>query len=306
MSYDLVILLGLGVLAFASIATFLATFFTVEHRTNVIVQRFGKFTRAAGPGIRFKIPFIDKVVGFVNMRVRQLEVEIETRTRDDAFVRVVIAVQYYALPDKVYDAFYKLDDADRQITSFVLDVVRAHVPKIKLDDVFEKKNEIAEIVKSELVLVMEGFGYGIFKVLVPEIDPDAKVKQAMNEINAAQRMRVAATAGLRDSVEELRKSVPGTTAKDVMNLVLLTQYFEMLREIGASSRSNAILIPHSPDCLAALTEQMRSAVIETDQTTKSSESVLAPLPGLAMAVEGSAAPYGHKHQAAKRVPGNGG
>jgi regulator of protease activity HflC (stomatin/prohibitin superfamily) len=221
---------------------------------------------------------------------------------------MVVAVQYFVLPEKVYDAFYKLDNATRQITSFVFDVVRAQVPKIKLDDVFEKKDDIANIVKSELSQVMEGFGYGILKALVTDIDPDAKVKESMNEINAAQRMRVAATergeadrilkvkaaegdaqskalqgrgiadqrqaivAGLRDSVDEFRKSVPGTTAKDVMNLVLMTQYFDMLKEIGASSRTNAILIPHSPGNLTTLTEQMRNAMIEADQTVRVPET----------------------------------
>jgi regulator of protease activity HflC (stomatin/prohibitin superfamily) len=309
-------LFGAGVLAIAMIAIFRATFFTVQQRTTAIVQRFGKFMREAGPGIQVKVPLIDRVVGRVNLRVQQLDVEIETKTEDNVFVRMVVAVQYYVLPEKVYDAFYKLDNASRQITSFVFDVVRAQVPKIKLDDVFEKKDDIANIVKSELAQVMEGFGYGILKALVTDIDPDAKVKESMNEINAAQRMRVAATergeadrilkvksaegdaqskalqgrgiadqrqaivAGLRDSVDEFRKSVPGTTAKDVMNLVLMTQYFDMLKEIGASSRTNAILIPHSPGNLSTLTEQMRNAMMEADQTVRASDSALVSAPAV--------------------------
>lgn len=288
-------------LGLALIATLLATFFTVEQRTTALVQRLGKFTREAGPGLHVKIPFIDGVIGRVNLRVQQLDVKIETKTEDNVFVQMVVAVQYFVLPDKVYDAFYKLDDANRQITSFVFDVVRAKVPQIKLDDVFEKKDEIANSVKSELAQVMSDFGYGIIKALVTDIDPDPRVKESMNEINAAQRMRLAATEkgeadrilrvkaaegdaqskalqgrgiadqrkaiveGLRDSVDEFQKAVPGTTAKDVMNLVLMTQYFDMLKEIGASSRTNAILIPHSPGSLATLSEQMRTAMIEADQ-----------------------------------------
>ncbi len=291
-----------GILLMPVLIVLMSTVFTVEQRTVALVQRFGKFIREAEPGIRSKIPFVDRVVARVNLRVQQLDVEIETKTEDNVFVRMVVAVQYYVLPDKVYDAFYKLDDASRQIRSFVFDVVRAQVPKITLDNVFEKKDDIANIVKSELSQVMEGFGYGILKALVTDIDPDSKVKLSMNEINAAQRMRVAATergeadrilkvksaegdaqskalqgrgiadqrqaivAGLRDSVDEFRKSVPGTTAKDVMNLVLMTQYFDMLKEIGASSRTNAILIPHSPGNLTTLTEQMRNAMIEANQT----------------------------------------
>lgn len=305
---------GAGVLAVATISLFVAAFFTVEQRTAAIVQRLGKFLREAGPGLHVKVPFLDRVVGRINLRVQQLDVEIETKTEDNVFVRMVVAVQYFVLPEKVYDAFYKLDNASRQITSFVFDVVRAQVPKIKLDDVFEKKDDIANIVKSELAQVMDGFGYGILKALVTDIDPDAKVKVSMNEINAAQRMRVAATergeadrilkvkaaegdaqskalqgrgiadqrqaivAGLRDSVDEFRKSVPGTTAKDVMNLVLMTQYFDMLKEIGASSRTNAILIPHSPGNLTTLTEQMRNAMIEADQTVRVPEPSGRPLP----------------------------
>ncbi len=184
---------ALGVAALAVIAVLVFTFFTVEQRTAAIVQRLGKFVREAGPGLNCKIPFIDTVVGRVNLRVQQLDVKIETKTEDNVFVQMVVSVQYYVLPAKVYDAFYKLDNAQRQITSYVFDVVRAQVPKIKLDDVFEKKDDIADIVKLELEQVMDDFGYGILKALVTDIDPDANVKQSMNEINAAQRMRVAAT-----------------------------------------------------------------------------------------------------------------
>ena len=301
---------GVSIAAVALIAAITAlmfTFFTVQLRTVAIVQRLGKFTREAGPGLNVKVPFLDRVAGRINLRVQQLDVKIETKTEDNVFVQMVVSVQYYVLPEKVYDAFYKLDDARRQITSYVFDVVRAQVPKIKLDDVFEKKDDIAIIVKAELEQVMEGFGYGILKALVTDIDPDANVKQSMNEINAAQRMRVAATekgeaeriikvksaegdaqskalqgrgiadqrqaivAGLRDSVDEFQRSVPGTTAKDVMNLVLMTQYFDTLKEIGASSRTNAILIPHSPGSLASLSDQIRNAMIEADQVVKPSK-----------------------------------
>lgn len=307
MTNELLWVLGVGgVLAF--IALLAASLFTVEQRTIAVVQRLGRFVREAGPGIHLKVPFIEKIAGRVNLRVQQLDVHIDTKTDDNVFVNLMVSVQYYVLDDKVYDAFYRLDDARRQITSYVFDVVRAQVPNIKLDDVFAKKDDIAEAVKVELSHVMEGFGYGILKALVTDIEPDARVKEAMNEINAAQRMRVAATekgeaerilkvklaegdaqskalqgkgiadqrqaivAGLRDSVDEFRRSVPGTTARDVMNLVLMTQYFDMLKEIGASSKSNAILIPHSPGNLATLTEQIRNAMIEADQVNGSTTS----------------------------------
>lgn len=278
-----------------------ASIYTVEQQTIAIVQRLGKFHREAGPGIHLRIPILDHVVSRVNLRVQQLDVAIDTKTDDNVFVNLVVAVQYFVLPEKVYAAHYKLDDARRQITSYVFDVVRAQVPNIKLDDVFAKKDDIAEAVKVELSHVMEGFGYGIMKALVTDIEPDARVKEAMNEINAAQRMRVAANekgeaerilkvkaaqgdaeskalqgkgiadqrqaivAGLRDSVDEFQRSVPGTTAKDVMNLVLMTQYFDMLKEIGASTKSTAILIPHSPGHLSSLSDQIRNAMMEADQ-----------------------------------------
>lgn len=298
----IVTILVAGGLLVAVAVALAATFFTVQQQTTAIIQRLGRFVREVGPGLHVRVPFIDRVKGRVNLRVQQLDVKIETKTEDNVFVQMVVAVQYFVLPDKVYDAFYKLDDTKRQITSYVFDVVRARVPTIKLDDLFEKKDDIANIVKSELAIVMEGFGYGILKALVTDIDPDPRVKESMNEINAAQRMRVAATekgeadrilkvkaaegdaqskalqgrgiseqrkaivAGLRDSVDEFQKSVSGTTPRDVMNLILMTQYFDTLKEIGASSRTNAILIPHSPGNLGSLTEQIRNAIMEADQT----------------------------------------
>jgi len=300
------LIIPIGFIALLTIVALASTFFTIQQRTAGIVQRLGRFVREAKPGLNWKIPFIESVAGRVNLRVQQLNVKIETKTEDNVFVQMVVAVQYFVLPDKVYDAFYKLADTEQQITSYVFDVVRAQVPKIKLDDVFAKKDDIADIVKSELAEVMSDFGYGILKALVTDIDPDANVKQSMNEINAAARMRVAATekgeaeriikvkqaegdaqskalqgrgiadqrqaivAGLRDSVDEFQKSVPGTTAKDVMNLVLMTQYFDTLKEIGASSKTNTILIPHSPGSLSNLSEQIRSAMIEAGQTVEMS------------------------------------
>jgi regulator of protease activity HflC (stomatin/prohibitin superfamily) len=305
---EVLVILGVGALGIALIAMLGATFFTVEQRTIAIVQRLGKYIRQAGPGLHTKLPLIDKVAGRINLRVRQIDVKIETKTADDVFVHIRVAVQYYVLPEKAYDAFYKLDrdddDATRQVTSCVLDVVRARVPKIRLDSVFEQKDEIADLVKTELARVMNGFGYGVHKALMIDIDPDARVKESMNEFNAAQRMRAAAAekaeldrilkikaaegdaeskavrdrcivdqqkaivAGMRDSVSEFRRSVAGPTAKEVMNLGLLTQYFSMLKEIGASSHSNAILVPHSPGSFTRLAEQMRSALMEVSPMVK--------------------------------------
>ncbi|MBA3455757.1 MAG: SPFH domain-containing protein [Deltaproteobacteria bacterium] len=308
------IAIALAVVGLVVLVLLASSIFTVQQRTVAIVQRLGKFRREAGPGLHVKIPLIDTVAGRINLRVQQLDVRIDTKTEDNVFVNMVVAVQYFVLPEKVYDAFYRLEDANRQITSYVFDVVRAQVPNIKLDDVFAKKDDIAEAVKVELSHVMEGFGYGILKALVTDIEPDARVKESMNEINAALRMRVAANekgeaerilrvkhaegdaqskalagrgiadqraaiiAGLRDSVDEFRKSVPGTTAQDVMSLVLMTQYFDMLKEIGASSRSTAIMIPHSPGNVGTLTEQLRNAMIEANQMAEAANGGPAPTP----------------------------
>jgi regulator of protease activity HflC (stomatin/prohibitin superfamily) len=287
------VVLGIVFLAFGP-------FFTVNQQTAAIIQRFGRFARVAHPGLNFKMPFVEMVAGRINLRVQQLDVKVETKTEDNVFVHVVVAVQYHVLPDKVYDAFYRLANANMQITAFVFDVVRARVPRIKLDDLFEKKDEIADAVKNELSHVMYDFGYGIVKALVTDIDPDHTVKEAMNAINAAQRMRIAATEkgeadrilkvkaaeaeaqskalqgkgiadqrraivdGLRESVDEFQRSVPGTSAHDVMNLVLMTQYFDTLKEVGAASRTNTILLPHSPGALSDLTAQMRTAMMTAE------------------------------------------
>src|SRR5688500_6646307 len=185
-----VVLAGGGaVLLFVLIA---ASVYTVEQQTVALLQRFGLLVGETGPGFDFGWRFIEQIVSRVHLRVQQRVVAVETKTEDNVFVHMTVSVQYFVLPEKVYEAHYKLDDARRQITSYVFDVVRAQVPKIKLDDVFEKKDDIAEAVKVELSHVMEGFGYGFVKTLVTDIEPDARVKEAMNEINAAQRMRVAA------------------------------------------------------------------------------------------------------------------
>jgi regulator of protease activity HflC (stomatin/prohibitin superfamily) len=279
-------------------------FFTVQQQEAVIVQRLGRFARIASAGPNIKIPFAESVAGKVSLRVKQLDVKVETKTQDNVFVQVVTSVQYYVLPNRIFEAFYKLDNPEQQITSFVFDVIRARVPLISLDEVFEKKDEIADAVKQELAQVMDDFGYGILKALVTDIDPDPKVKEAMNEINAAQRHRVAAQEkgeaekilkvkaaqaeaesqalsgkgiadqrraiieGLKESVDEFQRTVEEVSATDIMNIVLLTQYFDTLKEMGASSRTNTILLPHSPGEVGELVSQLRNSILSA---TKASE-----------------------------------
>lgn len=279
--------------------------FTVRQQTAAIVERFGRFKRIAGAGLNFKIPIIDRVAGRLSLRVRQLDVRVETKTKDNVFVNVIVSVQYFVIPDKVVDAFYKLHNAESQITSYVYDVVRARVPGITLDNVFDTKDDIAQAVKVELEQIMDDFGYGILKALVTDIDPDANVKSSMNQINAAQRMRVAAVEeaeaekirvvksaeaeaeskalqgkgiadqrtaivnGLKDSVTQFQDDVQGTSAQDVMNLVLMTQYFDTLKDVGLSSNSNTIMIPHSPSGMNDISEQLRNAMITANEVSKS-------------------------------------
>lgn len=287
----------IGIILAMGVVLLFTGLFTVNQQTAAVIQRFGKFKNIAMPGLNFKVPIVDTVAGRINFRVRQLDVDVETKTEDNVFVKVVVAVQYYVLPEKAYDAFYKLADPSTQITAYVFDVVRARVPQLKLDDVFERKDEIAIAVKGELTSVMDDFGYGIVKALVTDIDPDHKVKEAMNEINAAQRMRVAANEkgeaerilrvksaeaeaqskalqgkgiadqrkaivdGLRESVNDFQHAVPGATAQDVMNLVLMTQYFDTLKEVGAVSKTNTILMPHSPGAMSDIANQIRMALM---------------------------------------------
>lgn len=279
--------------------------FTVEQQSVKIIQRLGKFVRIAEPGLNFKIPLLERVAGNLSLRVSQLDVKVETKTEDNVFLHVLVSVQFFVDPNKVYEAFYKLEDPSRQITSFVFDVVRAKVPKIKLDDVFEKKDDIAVAVKEELEQVMSDFGYGIVKTLVTDIDPDAKVKIAMNEINAAQRMRVVASEkgeaerilkvksaeaeaqskalqgkgmadqrkaiiqGLKESVSDFKESLPNTTEQDVLNLILMTQYFDTIKDLGASSHNNTIMIPHSPSAVGDILQQISNSVIIANQVSNS-------------------------------------
>jgi regulator of protease activity HflC (stomatin/prohibitin superfamily) len=292
-----VILVLVGIFIFTGL-------FTVRQQTAAIVERFGKFKRIAGAGLNFKIPLIDRIAGRISLRVRQLDVRVETKTKDNVFVNVIVSVQYFVIPDKVVEAFYKLQNAEAQITSYVYDVVRARVPGITLDNVFDTKDDIAQAVKLELEQIMDDFGYGIVKALVTDIDPDANVKASMNQINAAQRLRVAAVEeaeaekirvvkaaeaeaeskalqgkgiadqrtaivnGLKESVAQFQSDVAGTSPQDVMNLVLMTQYFDTLKDVGLSSNSNTIMIPHSPAGMQDISEQLRNAMITANEVSK--------------------------------------
>lgn len=304
-------LVFLGIVAIFVLLVVAGSFFTVATSEAAILQRFGKFLRVANAGLNFKLPILDTVTARINLRVQQLDMEIETKTKDNVFVRIPVSIQYLVMPDKVYEAYYKLNDPTQQIQSYVFNVILGHVPKMNLDEAFLQQADIAMAVKSELDVIMADFGYSITKALVTDIKPDDKVKAAMNDINAAQREQVAASArgeaekilkvkqaeadaeskalqgqgianqrkaiisGLQESVELFQKSVPGATATDVLTLVMMTQYLDTLKEVGANSRTNTIMVPHSPGGLSEFFNELRNAVIlgmETAQAPAASPS----------------------------------
>lgn len=258
------------------------TFIIVKEQSAVIIERFGRFNRIANSGISLIIPFIDKKAAIVNLRVQQLDVEIETKTKDDVFVHLQVSVQYKISRTSIKEAYYSLENTRNQISSYVFDDVRAEVPKLELDDVFSKKEDIAIAVQQNISESMQEYGYIIIKALITDINPDSKVKDAMNRINAAKRDKEAAleegeakkikiikeaeadaeskrlsghgiaqqrleiVRGFKESVEDFKKSVDEVSHEEVMQFVLMTQYFDTIREIGANSKNSSILMPHSP------------------------------------------------------------
>jgi len=276
-----------------------ASLFTVKQQTAAILERFGKFNIIRQSGLHLKIPLIDKVAGRLSLKIQQLDVIIETKTLDDVFVKLKVSVQYKVIYDKVYDAFYKLDYPHDQITSYVFDVVRAEVPKMKLDDVFVKKDDVAIAVKSELNEAMMTYGYDIIKTLVTDIDPDAQVKEAMNRINAADREKTAAqyegdaqriliverakaeaeskrlqgkgiadqrreiARGLEESVEVLNRA--GINSQEASALIVITQHYDTLQSIGSDTNSNLILLPNNPNAASSMLNDMVASFAATNQ-----------------------------------------
>jgi regulator of protease activity HflC (stomatin/prohibitin superfamily) len=285
------------IVAIFAVGTILSGFFQVRTAEAVVIQRMGKFLRVANAGINFKLPWLDQIAGRIDLRVQQLALDVETKTKDNVFVKIPVSVQYHVIPEKVYEAFYKLANPKQQISSYVFNVILGHVPKMILDDAFLQQSDIAIAIKEGLDDVMKTYGYAIDQALVTDIEPDEKVKAAMNDINAAQREQVAATArgeaekilkvkqaeaeaqskalqgqgianqrkaiieGLKDSVEAFSKAVEGSTPHDVMMLVLVTQYLDTMKEIGANDKSNTLFMSHSPAAIGDLFRQMQEAIM---------------------------------------------
>ena len=275
------------------------TFFIVKQQSAAVIERFGKFVNTRHSGLQIKIPVIDRVAGRLSLRIQQLDVVIETKTKDDVFVKVKVSVQYKVIKDKVYDAFYKLDFPEDQITSYVFDVVRAEVPKMILDDVFEKKDDIAIAVKAELNDAMLDYGFDIIKTLVTDIDPDQQVKESMNRINASEREKMAAqfegdaqriliverakaeaeskrlqgqgiadqrreiARGLEDSVKVLNNV--DINSQEASALIVVTQHYDTLQSVGSASNSNLILMPNSPQAGSEMLNNMVASFTASNQ-----------------------------------------
>ena len=279
--------------------TLFSGLFIVKQQSSAIVERFGRFLVVRRPGLHIKIPLVDKIAGRLSLRILQLDVIVETKTKDDVFVKLKVSVQYKVIEEKVFDAFYRLDFPQDQITSYVFDVVRAEVPKMILDDVFEKKDEIANAVKSELNDAMSNYGYDIIKALVTDIDPDAEVKTAMNKINAAERQKVAAqyegdaarilivekakaeaeskrlqgqgiadqrreiARGLEESVDVLNNV--GINSQEASALIVVTQHYDTLQSVGGETNSNLILLPNSPQAGSEMLNNMVASFTASNQ-----------------------------------------
>jgi regulator of protease activity HflC (stomatin/prohibitin superfamily) len=292
-AYSIYIIVGFGLLIFIS------AFFIVKQQTAAVIERFGRYQSIRQSGLQIKIPLVDRISGRLSLKIQQLDVIVETKTLDDVFVKLKVSVQYVVIKTKVYDAFYKLEYPHDQITSFVFDVVRAEVPKMKLDDVFVKKDDIAIAVKRELQEYMSEYGYDIIKTLVTDIDPDAQVKAAMNRINASEREKIAAqfegdaarilivekakaeaeskrlqgqgiadqrreiARGLEESVEVLNKV--GINSQEASALIVVTQHYDTLQSIGQETNSNLILLPNSPQAGSEMLNDMVASFTASNQ-----------------------------------------
>ncbi|WP_350293354.1 SPFH domain-containing protein [uncultured Croceitalea sp.] len=296
--------------AFFVVLTILSGVFIVKQQTAVIIETFGKFTSVRQSGIQFKVPFVQRIAARVGLKIQQLDVIIETKTLDDVFVKLKVSVQYVVIKSKVYDAFYQLEYPHDQITSYVFDVVRAEVPKMKLDDVFVKKDDIAIAVKGELQDAMLEYGYDIIKTLVTDIDPDAQVKEAMNRINASEREKIAAqfegdaarilivekakaeaeskrlqgqgiadqrreiARGLEESVEVLNKV--GINSQEASALIVVTQHYDTLQSIGEETNTNLILLPNSPQAGSDMLNNMVASFTASNMIGESMKKTNTP------------------------------
>lgn len=280
----------------------------IPERQSWVIQRLGKFNRIAQPGFKLRIPIIESVASKENLRIQQLDVDVETKTNDDVFVILKISVQYRIIGNKVYEAFYELDDPHGQIASYIFDEVRAEVPKLPLDDVFARKDDIAIAVRDNISAQMEQYGYKIVKTLITDINPDELVKASMNKINAATREKEAAiqeaeaekirivkraeaeadskrlsgegiaqqrleiVRGFKESVEDFQKALQEVDPQEIMQFVLMTQYFDTLTAIGANENNNTVMVPHTPGGMKDFQQQIIEGTFIGKELSKTKKS----------------------------------
>ncbi|MFO0972583.1 MAG: SPFH domain-containing protein [Phycisphaerae bacterium] len=277
--------------------------FTVEQQTHAIIERFGRFHSVVGPGLHFRVPVVDRVSGRVTHRVRELEIKVESKTKDDVFVDLLIAVQFFV--EEEYEAvkasFYRLTNPNQQISSFVFDTVRALVPEMLVDNVFSEKEKIALAVKDRLDGTMQKFGYTILQALVNDIQPDPVVKEAMNKVNASARLREAArneaeakkirviaeaeaearakelqgvgiarqrlaiANGLKESVAAC--SAAGISPEEAGKMVLLTQHYDTVTSIGAHGKATVIMVPYTPAGMNQVADQIMQVLVSSGQVS---------------------------------------
>jgi regulator of protease activity HflC (stomatin/prohibitin superfamily) len=293
-----------------SIAVFLIlkSVMIIPERQSWVIQRLGKFNRISKPGLKLKIPFLEVIASKENLRIQQLDVDVETKTLDDVFVILKISVQYRVIDSKVYEAFYELDDPHGQIASYIFDEVRAEVPKLGLDDVFGKKDDIALAVRDNISSQMDQYGYKIVKTLITDINPDELVKASMNKINAAMRDKEAAfqeaegekirivkraeaeadskrlsgegiaqqrleiVRGFKESVEDFQKALQEVDPQEIMQFVLMTQYFDTLTSIGANENNNTVMVPHTPGGMKDFQQQIIEGTFVGKELSKNKNS----------------------------------
>ena len=279
------------------------TLFTVEQQSFAIVERLGKYKKIASPGLNVKTPLIERIAGRVSIRVCQLEVEVKTKTKDNVITDIGIAIQYFVEKENVKDAFYKLQNPSKQMESYVFNTVRAHVPKMTLDEVFERKDDIAKEINESLSGTMKEFGYSIHAALVNDIKPDEKVAHAMNEINLQQRMQEAAkfegeakktlvvkaaeadaeakrqagigianqrkeiTKGWQEAIANMSKGLT-VDPREVMSLMVMTQHYDVMSELAKSNHEKVVFVPYTPGGVA----DMRSQIMQALETNAAEET----------------------------------
>lgn len=280
----------------------------IDQASVGVVERWGRFEHIAEPGCHFFNPLAGQwLAGVLSTRINSLEVKIETKTKDNVFVQLICSIQYRVVKTNADDAFYELQNPREQIQAYVFDVVRALVPMMTLDALFEQKGEVAKSVLEELEKVMGAYGYSIEHILMVDIIPDPSVRKAMNEINAAQRLQLASvykgeaekilqvkraeaeaeakylggvgvarqrqaiTDGLRENIMNFSSKVEGTSSKDIMDLIMITQYFDTMRDLGSSSKNTTVFLPHGPGHVRDISDQIRNGLMEANSARVSDE-----------------------------------